>query len=227
MTAIQAIKKNDAEIKTDVLAELEYDPSIKVTDIGVSVKNGTVTLNGFVTSYREKGEAVRVVKRVTGVRAIADDIEVKLSSFLSHSDGDIAAAAANHISWDKSIPADSVKVLVREGEITLEGEVEWWYQKNDVESVVQHLSGVKGVSNRISIKPRITATAVENAIHAAFKRNSLMDADRIKVETAGGKVTLRGSVRNFAEKEESERVAWAAPGVFHVDNQLVVRWLED
>ncbi len=225
MTAIDTIKKTDAELKTDVLSELEYEPGVNVTDIGVLVKDGTVTLNGYATSYSEKWEAVRAVKRIAGVKAIADDIKIKLLSPLQHTDGDIAAAAAQHIEWCKLIPTDSIKVTVREGYITLDGEVEWQYQKNSAENVVQYLTGVKGVSNLISIKPKLTATAVETAIKSAFKRNALLDANNVHVETAGGKVTLRGDVRNFAELEEAERVAWAAPGVFSVDNHLTVKWV--
>ncbi len=225
MTTINTIKKTDAEIKTDVLSELEYEPGVKVTDIGILVKDGTVTLNGYVNSYSEKWEAVRAVKRIAGVKAIADDIEIKLLSSLHHTDGDIATAAAKHIESCKLIPTDSIKVTVREGHITLDGEVEYQYQKKTAGNVVHYLSGVKGVSNLISVKPKLTATAVEMAIKSAFKRNALLDANKIQVETDGGKITLRGNVWNFAELEEAERVAWAAPGVFLVDNQLTVKWV--
>ncbi|CAN1210138.1 BON domain-containing protein [Tumidithrix helvetica PCC 7403] len=227
MTAIHTIKRTDAELKADILSELEYEPSVKVTDIGVLVNNGTVTLNGYATSYDEKWKAVRAVKRIVGVKAIADDIEIKFLNPQHHIDGDIAAAAVNHIEWCKSIPKDSVKVTVSKGWITLDGEVEWGYQKNDAEDVVQLLSGVQGVSNLISIKPKLTATAVETAIKSAFKRNALVDATMIHVKTDGGKITLSGNVRNFTELEEAERVAWAAPGVLHVDNQLTMMEFTD
>lgn len=225
MVMLNTFEKTDAELKTDVLCELEYEPGIKVTDIGVLVNNGTVTLNGYANSYSEKLEAVRAVKWIAGVKAIADDIEIKTS--LLHTDGDIAAAAAHQIDWCSLIPNDSIEVTVRDGWITLEGEVEGWYQKNAARNVVQHLLGVKGVSNLVSIKskPKQTATVIETAIKSAFERNALVDANKIQVETEGGKVILRGNVRNFAELEEAERVAWAAPGVFHVDNQLTVKWL--
>lgn len=225
MVMLNTFEKTDAELKTDVLCELEYEPGIKVTDIGVLVNNGTVTLNGYANSYSEKLEAVRAVKWIAGVKAIADDIEIKTS--LLHTDGDIAAAAAYQIDWCSLIPNDSIEVTVRDGWITLEGEVEGWYQKNAARNVVQHLLGVKGVSNLVSIKskPKQTATVIETAIKSAFERNALVDANKIQVETEGGKVILRGNVRNFAELEEAERVAWAAPGVFHVDNQLTVKWL--
>ncbi len=224
MTMTQTIMKTDGELKTDVLAELKYEPSVKVTDIGVLVKDGTVTLNGYVTSYNEKWEAVRAVKRILGVKAIADDIEVRMMNAVHHADGDIAAAAANHIEWCRSIPKETINVTVRDGWITLDGEVEWWYQKNDAQNVVQSLSGVKGVSNLISVKPKVTAEAVESAIKSAFKRNSLLDANKIHVHTIGGKVILRGNVRSFVELDEAERVAWAASGVSMVDNQITVDW---
>ena len=217
--------KSDTELKTDVLSELKYEPSVKVTDIGVLVKNGTVTLNGYATSYGEKREAVRAVKRVAGVKAIADDIEVRLLGSLHRTDGDIAAAVAHHIDWFTTIPVGTIQVTVREGWVTLNGEVEWWYTKSAAADAINHLSGVKGVSNLIVIKPKLTAMEVEMAIRAAFKRNALLDANHIQVETSGSQVILRGHVRNYTELEEAERVAWAAPGVFSVDNLLTVKWV--
>ena len=217
-------EKTDTQLQADVLAELKYEPSVKVTDIGVLVKDGTVTLNGYATSVSEKWGAVRSAKRVAGVKAIADDIKVKLPSSLCRTDGDIAAAASNQINWSTSIPTGAAEVTVREGWVTLEGELEWWYLKDAAEDAVRHVSGVRGVSNLISIKPTVTATEVETAIKAAFERNALVDAKRIHAETSGSRVVLRGKVPNYAEREEAERVAWAAPGVFSVDNQLTVQW---
>ena len=141
--------KSDAEIKTDVLAELKYEPSVKVTDIGVLVKDGTVTLNGYATNYAEKWEAVRAAKRVAGVTAIADDIKVKLWDSFDRTDGDIATTAANQIKWITSIPTGKVQLTVSDGWITLEGELEWWFEKNEAERAVQSLAGVKGVTNEI------------------------------------------------------------------------------
>jgi osmotically-inducible protein OsmY len=217
-------EKTDTEIKNDVLSELKYEPSVKVTDIGVLVKDGTVTLNGYATSYGEKWGAVNSAKRVAGVRAIADDIEVRFPESMDRTDGDIAAAAAMHIDWSYTVPKKTVQVTVREGWITLEGQVEWWYQKDAAENAVRHLSGVKGVYNSITIKPRLSAVKIEDAIQLAFERSALVDANKIEVETSENKVTLRGKVRNHAERDEAERVAWAAPGVFSVDNELTVEW---
>ena len=222
MTTTQTIKKTDAQIKTDVLSELKYEPYVKVTDIGVLVKDGTVTLDGYATSYGERMEAVRAAMRVAGVMAIADEIKIQLIGSEHHTDTDIATAAAHHIGWSYLIPRDSIQVTVLEGWITLNGEVEWQYQKNAARNVVEHLSGVNGVTNSISIKPKVTAMGIETAIESAFKRNALLDAYKIRVETDGNKVTLRGNVRNFAELDEAARVAWAAPGVYMVDNQLTM-----
>jgi osmotically-inducible protein OsmY len=218
------VKKSDAELKKDVLAEFEYEPSVNVADIGVLVKDGTVTLNGYASTYGEKWDAVRVAKRVAGVKAIADDIEVKLSDSQRRTDGDIAAAAANQIKWSTTIPTGTVEITVRDGWITLEGEVEWWYQRSAAENVVFRLAGVKGVTNLITIKPKVAPVEIQSAIKSAFERNALLEANKIQVETSGSKVTLRGKVRTHAEKDEAERAAWAAPGVSCVDNHLKVEW---
>lgn len=225
MSITSTLERTDSQLKTDVLSELKYDPSIKYTDIGVVVKDGTVTLNGSTSSYSQKWEAVRATKRVAGVEAIADEIEVKFPNSLKCSDADIATAAAHHIDWFTTIPKGDVKVTVSEGWITLDGEVEWQYLKNAAGHFLQHITGVKGVSNLISIKPQLTME-VEEAIKSAFKRNAMLDSSKIHVKTAGSKVTLTGRVRNYAELEEAARVAWDAPGVFSVDNQLSVKWFD-
>jgi osmotically-inducible protein OsmY len=222
------IEKTDTELQSDVIAELKYEPIVKVTDIGVLVKDGTVTLNGYVSSYVQKYEAVQAVKRVAGVKAIADDIETQLPHSIHHTDGDIAAAAVNQIGWSTSIPPGTLRVTVREGWISLEGEVDGWHQRNLASSVVRHMSGVLGVSNQISVKmnsePTVKPVEVERAIKSAFKRSAVVDANQIRVETADGTVTLSGNVRNLAERDEAERAAWSAPGVFTVENQLMVKW---
>ena len=216
--------QTDTELKMDVLAELRYEPSVRITDIGVLVKDGAVTLNGYATNYCEKCDAVSAAKRVAGVRAIADDIEVKLPDSIRRTDGEIAAAAANQIDWSTTIPRNAVEVTVSEGQITLEGEVEWWYQKDAAENAVQYLAGVRGVANLITIKPKLAPGDIETALKSALARNALLDAKTIRVETSANIVLLRGTVRNYFEREEAERVAWAAPGVLSVENQLKVEW---
>ncbi len=224
MTTLLSIQKTDTDLKTDVLAELKYEPSVKVTDIGVLVKDGTVTLNGYATSSNEKWQAVQATRRVAGVKAIADNIIVNLPSSSLHTDGDIATAAAHHIDWFTSIPRGTIKVTVSDAWVTLEGEVEWQYLKSSAENYLYNLLGVKGVSNLITVKSRLKATDITSEIRDAFKRNALLDANKIRVETSGNKVTLHGKVRNYAELDEAERVAWGAPGVHSVDNQLKVEW---
>ena len=216
--------KTDVELKKDILEELLYDPGVNVTDIGVLVKDGTVTLGGYASSYMEKLNAVRAAKRVVGVIAIADDIQVKLPASQRRTDGDIAAAAANQVKWSTSIPSGAVEVTVRDGWIALEGKVEWWYQRLAAENVVKRLVGVKGVTNLIRIIPKPAQAQIATSIKSAFERNALLDAGKIQVETSGSTVTLRGKVRNHAEKDEAERVAWTAPGVESVKNKLKVAW---
>ena len=221
---INTFDKTDTEIKTDVLSELNYDPSLKVTDIGVLVKDGTVTLNGYATSFDEKLAAVHAVKRVAGVVAIADDIELHIPDANHRTDGEIAAAAAHKIEWATTIPKGTVEIVVRNGWIILEGEVEWWYQKNAAETVVRSISGVHGVSSSISIKPTDKTPAVGMGIEAAIDRNAMLDASKIRVEIVGSKVILHGTVRTLAQREEAERIAWAAQGVFSVEDHLAVKW---
>ena len=221
---INTFDKTDTEIKTDVLSELKYDPSLKVTEIGVLVKDGTVTLNGYATSFDEKLAAVHAVKRVAGVVAIADDIELHIPDANHRTDGEIAAAAAHKIEWATTIPKGTVEIVVRNGWIILEGEVEWWYQKNAAETVVRSISGVHGVSSSISIKPTDKIAAVGMGIEAAIERNAMLDASKIRVEIVGSKVILHGTVRTLAQREEAERIAWAAQGVFSVEDHLAVKW---
>jgi osmotically-inducible protein OsmY len=222
---IKTLEKTDSQLKSDILSELKYDPSVKYTDIGVSVKDGIVTLNGILSSYGQKWEAMRATKRVGGVEAIADEIEVKLSNSLKVSDTDIATAAAHHLDWSTTIPKGDVKVTVRDGWITLDGEVEWQYLKTSAADFLNHIKGVRGVSNMISIKPKL-AKEVKADIESAFRRNSMLDANKITVEANGSNVTLSGTVRNYSERDEAERVAWDAPGTFSVNNKLMVKWFD-
>jgi osmotically-inducible protein OsmY len=221
---LNVLDKTDTEIKTDVLSELKYDPSLKVTEIGVLVTDGIVTLNGYATSFDEKLAAVHAVKRVAGVVAIADDIELHIPDANHRTDGEIATAAAHKIEWATTIPKGTVEITVRNGWIILEGEVEWWYQKNAAETVVRSISGVHGVSSSISIKPTDKIPAVGMDIEAAFDRNAMLDASKIRVEIIGSKVILHGTVQTLAQREEAERIAWAAQGVWSVEDHLAVKW---
>ena len=183
-----------------------------------------MTLNGYARSYGERFAAVRSAKRVAGLKAIADDIEVRLPDSSRRTDGEIAAAAAHQIDWNSTIPKGIAKVTVRDGWVTLQGEFGWWHEKNAAEEAVHHLVGVKGVTNLITIKPKEAPVDIESIVKDAIERNSILVAEQILVEAVGNEVILRGKVRSYTAREEAERVAWAAPGVFSVTNELDVEW---
>ena len=215
--------RSDIDIQRDVLEELKWDARVQPNEIGVSVKNGVVTLTGWVDSYTKKWAAEEAAHRVRGVVAVANDIEVRLPVSSERTDAEIAEAVVRALDWDAFVPLDKIKVTVAKGWVTLEGEVEWQYQKQDAERVVRRLTGVRGVSNLITVKPQTPPPSeLKKRIEEALVRSAKLDAERIRVEVQGNKVILSGTVRSWAEKEEAERVAWLAPGVLSVDNRITV-----
>ena len=212
----------DEQIQTDVMEELKWDTRVRPNEIGVTVKDGIITLTGWVDSYLKKMAAEEAAHRVPGVKAVANDIEVRLPGFAERTDADLAAAVLNALRWDAAIPAGKVDVTVSQGWVTLKGEVEYAFQKRDAERAVRRLSGVKGVSNLITVKPQVLPTDLKQQIERALVRNAETDARRITIEVEGSKVILRGTVRSYAEKQAAEDTAWSAPGVTEVDNRIVI-----
>jgi osmotically-inducible protein OsmY len=220
--AVATETRTDAQVQSDVLAELKWDARVQPNEIGVSVKDGVVTLTGYVDSYTKKWAAEERAHRVRGVKAVANDIEVRLSSTAERTDTDIAQAVVRALEWDAFVPIEKLDVTVSKGWVTLRGEVEWQYQKADAERVTRRIQGVKGVSNLVVVKPRATPDEVKKKIEQALLRSAEIDAKNIAVEVDGSKVILKGTVRSWAEKQEAERQAWSAPGITSVDNRITI-----
>ena len=215
--------KSNSELERDVKEELKWNPDLDATDIAVSAHNGAVTLTGFVRSYVDKYEAESAAKRVAGVIAVANDLEVRIPSIHQRPDPDIARDAATAIKSQLPISYEQIKAVVKDGWVTLEGEVEWQYQQQAAETAVRPLHGVKGITNLIKIKPRVKPYDIKRKIREAFRRSAEVDANQIIIETNGSEVVLKGKVRSWAAREEAERVAWRAPGVTKVEDHIVVR----
>jgi osmotically-inducible protein OsmY len=212
----------DKQLQTNVKLALDWEPSIDVADIGISVNAGVVTLRGDVKSYTEKKTAERVALAVYGVKAVANDINVRIPGMFERTDSEIALAVVNALKWNTSVPADNVTVTVSNGWITLKGELDWNYQKEAASRAVRDLLGVVGLINDIKVKPHVNVVDVESKIEAALKRSAEIDARRIHVGATNGKVVLSGNVHSWFEREEARRAAWAAPGVREVEDHIAI-----
>jgi osmotically-inducible protein OsmY len=214
--------KTDHEILRDIQDELKWDPYLSSSEIGISVKDGIVTLTGVVDAYWKKVAAENAVKRVSGVTAVVQKIEVRLSESGKRKDTDIAEAIQSAFKWSVLVPKDKIKIKVENGWVTLEGDVEWEYQKNAARKAVEKLAGVAGVTNNIRVTPKAAPSEIKEKIKTAFLRNASLDSDRINISVDGSTVRLSGKVRSWAEKKEAERQAWLAPGVTKVENDIEI-----
>ncbi|OQP63761.1 ornithine aminotransferase [Niastella vici] len=214
--------KSDIQIQQDVMDQLKWEPDLNAAEIGVGVRNGIVTLSGIVDTYSKKIAAEDAAKKIAGVRAVAEDIQVGMSPTYRKTDTEIADAVLFALRWNTSIPDQKIKVKVEDGVVSLEGEMEWDYQRNEAKQAVEKLAGVSRINNYISVRPSVKPVNVKEQITAALIRSATIDSEKIAVETDGGKVILRGKVRSIAEREDAENAAWAAPGVNSVENDLVV-----
>lgn len=216
--------RTDEEIQRDVLEELKWDARVQPNEIGVSVRDGVVTLNGWVDSYTKKWAAERGAHRVRGVIAVANDAEIRLPSAAERTDSDIAAAAQRALEWDALVAMERIEVTVSHGWVSLKGDVEWQYQKTEAERAARRLSGVRGVTNLIVVRPRVQPAPDElrRRIENGLVRSAETDAEQVQVTLEDSKVVLRGIVRSWAEKAEAERISWSAPGVRFVENRITV-----
>ena len=212
----------DKELRLDILEELDLEPSFDAADIGVAVDGNVVTLTGHVRSFSDKVTVREVVERIPGVRAIADDIEVRPIGAHITADDEIAKRIVNTLKWNSSVPDEKITTTVTKGWVTLEGDVEWHYQSTATEQAVRRLVGVTGVNNRIKIIPAVKPADVSDRIQKALKRDAELDASAIRVNVAGSRVTLEGRVRYLGERRAAERAAWSAPGVTEVIDHLTV-----
>jgi osmotically-inducible protein OsmY len=214
--------KTDSQLKRDVMDELAWDPAVSANAIGVAVKDGVVTLSGHLDTFAEKVAVQRAVRRVTGVRAMAIELDVKLAPQHQRSDTEIAAAAEHALRWNIVVPADRVRATVEQGWVQLTGEVDWDYQRQAAYKSVRSLTGVVGVSNEITLRQRTTPADLAQRIEDALKRQALREAHRVQVTVENGTVTLKGSVHSWQEREAAQGAAWSAPGVRDVVNQLTL-----
>lgn len=215
-------RKSDGQLQDDVVAELEWDPSVDHADVGVAVNDGVVTLAGFVKSFPQKAAAERAVQRVAGVRALAEELKVRFASDPKTADHEIAKRIVDMIGWTVAIPEGQIKVKVEHGWVTLTGTVDWHFIAREVARAAGQISGVTGVSNRIKIGELPTPADVKARIMAAFTRQAGLDATNVSVTTEGSMVTLRGKVKAWGERRMAERAAWSAPGVTDVEDHLAV-----
>ncbi|HEX6915526.1 MAG TPA: BON domain-containing protein [Chitinophagaceae bacterium] len=214
--------KTDYEIQQDVMNQLKWNPFLESSEIGVAVKNGIVTLSGTVDLYSKKIQAEQSARKVAGVRAVAEDMIVATATGTDKSDADVAARVLDALKWNSSVDEKNIRVKVEDGIVTLEGEVEWEYQRQSAKNAVVNLAGVKTVLNTIMLKPKATPKDIQQKITAAFHRSATVDAEHVEVEVKGNKAVLKGTVRSFAERDDAEEAAWAAPGITVVENNLVV-----